>query len=348
MRLRFTFCVISAFLCGAFLFALDGSVSVMPKDVYVGDEAEIRFEFSFAEKLFEGDFPSLNARDLPDMPADSHSASENLKRIFFTDDYTIQSIKLKGSAPSYVLSIVFIPWKTGEIDFSPFDLSAVLDLSVRPFSADIPPVSVQSVTEKTGEKQLRPVKGPIIIPGTTYAVAAFCAALLLFFAIAAALLIRFALIRGFFRAFFERMFSSQSFRAVCRDLLFLEKRGQSLPADVFCTRLSRLIRGYLENRFAYPFTAKTSAELVPAFSEFFAHSASDLSYAHMQDLYEVCARCDYIRFSGETVFPRGERIDSVERTRSALLYFEQPEEREAENPKAENQKNKNQKTGAAL
>lgn len=341
MRVRFTLCVLSFFLCAAVLFALDGRVSVMPKDVYVGDEAEIRFEFSFAEKLFEGDSPLLNARafadvsDMSDISPGSRSENEELKRIFFTDDYTIQSMRLKGSPPSYVLSIVFIPWKTGEIDMSAFDLSTVFSLSVRPFLTDIPPVHIQSITEKTGEKQLRPVKGPIIIPGTTYAVFAFCAVLLLFFAVVTALLIRFALIRGFFQTFFERMFSSQSFRTVCRELLFLEKRGQALPAGVFCTRLSRLVRSYLENRFSYPFTAKTSTELVPAFSEFFAHSASERSYAYMQDLYEVCARCDYIRFSGESVFSREERIDSVQRVRSALLYFEQPEEHEAENQKTE-------------
>ena len=341
MRVRFTLCVLSFFLCAAVLFALDGRVSVMPKDVYVGDEAEIRFEFSFAEKLFEGDSPSLNVQaftdvsDMADVSPGSRSENEELKRIFFTDDYTIQSMRLKGSPPSYVLSIVFIPWKTGEIDMSAFDLSTVFSLSVRPFLTDIPPVHIQSITEKTGEKQLRPVKGPIIIPGTTYAVFAFCAVLLLFFAVVTALLIRFALIRGFFQTFFERMFSSQSFRTVCRELLFLEKRGQALPAGVFCTRLSRLVRSYLENRFSYPFTAKTSTELVPAFSEFFAHSASERSYAYMQDLYEVCARCDYIRFSGESVFSREERIDSVQRVRSALLYFEQPEEHEAENQKTE-------------
>ena len=315
MRVRFTLCVLSFFLCAAVLFALDGRVSVMPKDVYVGDEAEIRFEFSFAEKLFEGDSPSLSVQAFADVdapeevPPGSRSENEELKRIFFTDDYTIQSMRLKGSPPSYVLSIVFIPWKTGEIDMSAFDLSTVFSLSVRPFLTDIPPVHIQSITEKTGEKQLRPVKGPIIIPGTTYAVFAFCAVLLLFFAVVTALLIRFALIRGFFQTFFERMFSSQSFRTVCRELLFLEKRGQALPSGVFCTRLSRLIRSYLENRFSYPFTAKTSPELVSAFSEFFAHSASERSYAYMQDLYEVCARCDYIRFSGESVFSRAESID---------------------------------------
>lgn len=342
MRVRFTLCLLSFFLCAAALFCVpDGRVSVMPKDVYVGDEAEIRFEFSFAEKLFEGDSPLLNARafadvsDMSDISPGSRSEKKELKRIFFTDDYTIQSMRLKGSPPSYVLSIVFIPWKTGEIDMSAFDLSTVFSLSVRPFLTDIPPVHIQSITEKTGEKQLRPVKGPIIIPGTTYAVFAFCAVLLLFFAVVTALLIRFALIRGFFQTFFERMFSSQSFRAVCRELLFLEKRGQALPSGVFCTRLSRLIRSYLENRFSYPFTAKTSPELVPTFSEFFAHSASERSYAYMQDLYEVCARCDYIRFSGESVFSREERIDSVQRVRSALLYFEQPEEHEAENQKTE-------------
>ena len=342
MRVRFTLCLLSFFLCDAALFCVpDGRVSVMPKDVYVGDEAEIRFEFSFAEKLFEGDSPSLNVQaftdvsDMSDVSPGSRSENEELKRIFFTDDYTIQSMRLKGSPPSYVLSIVFIPWKTGEIDMSAFDLSPVLGLSVRPFLTDIPPVHIQSITEKTGEKQLRPVKGPIIIPGTTYAVFAFCAVLLLFFAVVTALFIRFALIRGFFHAFFERMFSSHSFRAVCRELLFLEKRGQALPAGVFCTRLSHLVRRYLENRFSYPFTAKTSAELVPAFSEFFAYSASERSYAYMQDLYEVCVRCDYIRFSGESVFSREERIDSVQRVRSALLYFEQPEERETENQKTE-------------
>ena len=154
MRARFTLCLLSFFLCAAALFCMpDGRVSVMPKDVYVGDEAEIRFEFSFAEKLFEGDSPSLNVQafadvsDMSDVPPGSRSENEELKRIFFTDDYTIQSMRLKGSPPSYVLSIVFIPWKTGEIDMSAFDLSSVLGLSVRPFLTDIPPVHIQSITE---------------------------------------------------------------------------------------------------------------------------------------------------------------------------------------------------------
>ena len=91
MRVRFTLCVLSFFLCAAALFCVpDGRVSVMPKDVYVGDEAEIRFEFSFAEKLFEGDSPSLNVQDLADVsdlpeevPPGSRSEKKELKRIFF-------------------------------------------------------------------------------------------------------------------------------------------------------------------------------------------------------------------------------------------------------------------------
>ncbi|MGI5174585.1 hypothetical protein H0R92_13420 [Treponema sp. OMZ 840] len=322
-----------------FSFAEINQASVIPKEVYVGDEAEIRFEFSFVQNLF-GKNTKENLIESKTVSANLFSLPENaeLKRIFFSEDYTIQKMRLSGSGTSYVLSIFFVPWKNGEIDISAFDLASVLAISVRPLVIDIPPVYIQSIIEKTGEKKLRPVHGPIIIPGTTYIIFAVCAAAILCAAVLTAVLIRFPRIRGFLTAFFERMFSSGSFRSICRELLLLEKKAADLQAAVFCTRLSLLIRTYLENRFAYPFTAKTSAELVPAFSEFFAYSASTQSYEYIQNLYEVCIRCDYIRFSEKarssagdkdpdrTDFPVRERIEIVNKVRSALLYFEQPEE----------------------
>ncbi|WP_428769713.1 hypothetical protein V1L52_11250 [Treponema sp. HNW] len=297
----------------------------------MGDEAEIRFEFSFAGNLLNSGSSSVPGGRQGGLTASQTVSDEAVCELLSASEYTVKKLTLSGSSPLYVLSVFFIPWKTGELDMAPFDLASVFKLSASPLFIDIPGVEIQSISEKRGEKNLRPVRGPLIMPGTTYVVVLFSALILLFGAALLVVLFRFKLIRDIAQSFFSRIFSSHNYLRACRELLFLEKNGIKSEASLFCRRLSSLIRSYLEKRFALPFTAKTSGELVAAFSAFFAETASETSCEYMHGLYEVCARCDYIRFCGiqNPDFPEEERLLWIQKTRSALVYFEQPEEPEA-------------------
>jgi len=314
-----------------FSAAQDTQPALIPKEVYVGDEAEIRFEFSFTGNLFNEKTLSSSTAHSISRPASLSVCSDEITARLSNGDYTVKKLSLSGIGNFYVLSIFFIPWKTGELDMEPFDLASVFELTASPLFIDIPSVPIQSISEKTGEKKLRPVRGPLIIPGTTYIVFLFCAFILLFIAGFIFVLVRFSFIRTFAKSFFARIFSSRNYLKACRELLFLEKNAAKLDAPLFCSRLSNLIRIYLEKRFMQPFRAKTSGELVSAFSAVFAGTASDKSVEYMHELYEVCARCDYIRFCGvkKPDFSAEERLSHIEKTRRALVYFEQPEEPEA-------------------
>ena len=312
---------------------MNAQTALIPKEVYVGDEAEIRFEFSYEDNLFVSGDTSLS------VTAAALEASGAPAGLLSNPDYTVQKITLSGNAPLYVLSFFFVPWKTGSLDVGAFDLASVFEISVQPLPIDIPPVEIQSITAKTGEKNIRQPLGPLIIPGTTYIVFGFCALILIFTAVLVGIFLRLPRIRNFFNPLFARLFSSHNYLKACRGLSVLKKKGASLTPAVFCTRLSSIVRNYLEARFAHPFTAKTTAELTGAFSEFFACSASEKSYECMHNLYEVCARCDYLRFCGKNRidFPIEERFSLIEKTHTALIYFEQPEEPEenADKNKAE-------------
>ena len=313
--------------------------ALIPKDVYVGDEAEIRFAFSFAGSLFSPDMSGLSGGAQGELApartagkqASLSTSEEKITELLSNDGYTVKKLTLSGSGNLYVLSVFFIPWKTGELDMAPFDLASVFELSASPLFIDIPVVQIQSISEKTGEKNLRPVRSPLIIPGTTYVVVLFSALILVLCAAGLAVLFRFKLIRNFAESFFARIFSSRNYLKACRELLFLEKNGGEMDAALFCRRLSALIRIYLEKRFMQPFTTKTSGELTASFSALFAGTASETSCEYIHELYEVCARCDYIRFCGiqNPDFSAEERLFHIGKTRKALVYFEQPEEPEA-------------------
>ena len=314
-----------------FSAAQSTQAALIPKDVYVGDEAEIRFEFSFAGDLFSPDTSGLSG-GMQERVAPSRTVSTAaICELLSADDYTVKKLTLSGNGNLYVLSVFFIPWKTGELDMEAFDLASVFELSASPLFIDIPGVEIQSISEKRGEKNLRPVRGPLIIPGTTYVVVLFSALILVLCAAGLTVLFRFKLIRNFAESFFARIFSSRNYLKACRELLFLEKNGGEMDAALFCSRLSDLIRVYLEKRFMQPFTAKTSGELTASFSALFAGTASETSCEYIHELYEVCARCDYIRFCGiqNPDFSAEERLFHIGKTRKALVYFEQPEEPEA-------------------
>ncbi len=291
------------------------TVSLVPKDVYVGDEAEVRFSFDWAGTLFVENAETL----IPIVT--STTIDESLQT-----DYTIKSMQLLPSQTGYTLSILFVPWKSGVLNIDSFDLATIFALNVNSLLIDIPEIHIKSILSQTEDRNIRSPSGPIIIPGTTYALIAIVVLLLIFCIFAIIVLTRINHIKTWLQSFFGKIWSSDNFKKASRELILISKMLDSIDQKVFATKLSGIIRTYLEGRFSHRFTAETTSSFFMIFNTLFAGTVSSNADDFLQDLYEICVRCDFLHYAGEEVekapLTRNEAESLIDRTRKAIIYFE--------------------------
>ena len=143
------------------IYISDMQTVVLPRDVFVGDEMEIRCTFSCEEDLLPEDVLSIDIAvdEIPDM--------------------TVKSITLQRAGLSYMLSMLCVPWSLGDIEIPPVllysghveeteteseedgDVAENINIYL-----DIPAVTIKSIVNYTGASDLRPSKAPILVPGT--------------------------------------------------------------------------------------------------------------------------------------------------------------------------------------
>ena len=105
-----------------FSAAQSTQAALIPKEVYVGDEAEIRFEFSFAGNLFSPDTSGLSGgmqeRVAPSRTAGRQAnlstSEEKISEHLSNSDYTVKKLTLSGNGNLYVLSVFFIKHRLKE------------------------------------------------------------------------------------------------------------------------------------------------------------------------------------------------------------------------------------------
>ena len=134
-------------VCGTFaedIVISEMQTVVLPRDVFVGDEMEIRCTFScdvdlLPENAFSTD---IKMDDIPDM--------------------TVKSVSLQRAGASYMLSMLCIPWSLGDIEIPPILLygkseenndnesdSSSIPEEERIF-LDVPAVTIKSIVNYTG------------------------------------------------------------------------------------------------------------------------------------------------------------------------------------------------------
>ena len=159
-KLLILFCI-TICVCAVGFTEDDTTQVVMPKTIYVGDRAELSYTFRSAVDFFSDMNDSILSRKIP------------LKSLPFetdTDDYTILDASLERNGLLYTFRLFFIPWNTGSIDFPMFDISAaVYGGAAAPFIIDVQSVEVSSILQDQDEAQLRASMGPLLLPGTMYA-----------------------------------------------------------------------------------------------------------------------------------------------------------------------------------
>ena len=105
---------------------------LIPQRIFVGDTAQFLFLLS------EKEYASLTDRGF------TAGDSIPLKNITQNDMMTVNEIRIVKREAEYYLSIIFVPWETGEIDFPV--------LSFLPLHIKLPTITVSSLLA-TGERR---------------------------------------------------------------------------------------------------------------------------------------------------------------------------------------------------
>ena len=315
MNLRFVrrislFFALSAVTC-TMLFAQTRRVTVLPKEVYVGDSMEIRYMFSAETKILEDSMEYLVVQP-PEMK-----------------DCTIQKMTVARFGTEYMLSVHCIPWSPGVLDIPPVTLPVVTEFSDEPCVVDVPPVIIQSIVEHTQKKDLRPVKAPLVIPGTTWLIYG----LSIFAVVAVVLLVLlFIHIKGAYRRvryFISLIGETLNYKSFRRKIKRLMRRQEKYDSVSFALVFSKYIKKYISNRFKHPFESETTSGVRNVLFERYNGLWSKKCSEAASSVADILLRCDSVRFSGDETglaeLPAGERKLLCQRMLEIAFIFEKEE-----------------------
>lgn len=257
-------------------------LTVIPRDVFIGDEMEIHYAFQADVNLLPSEEEPLTL-SVPD-----------------TDDVTVLEMQLARDFDRYVITARCIGWRTGQVRLPEIDVQQYNPQLEEPYIINIPPVSILSVVEYTGKKELRPARPPLVIPGTTWIIYVLIILCVLLFVTVIVILLRFRAFKTKFLAVFSSVLIARNYRLLKRRLKRFLKRYLDAETGDFARELSHFIRGYMSVRFKTDFDSVTASEFTLTFAEAMNHTGSPEAAGATETIADILRRCDYVRFSGDT------------------------------------------------
>ena len=288
---------------------------LVPKKVYIGDTAELRCTFNSPSQTLK----TLTAQGATKLPLVSQSS---------TEEYVIKDVSLSPAGVDfYQLTITFVPWKTGDLQFPPMEIEdADLILEFQPLQI------VSLITaENAATTTLHDTAAPLLLPGTAYK---------LYGTLAGIILILIILIRLFVKR------KSLMFYINNRRLLKKYKKNKKqtkralykiadtadepdFNAKAAAENIQKLLRNYLEVRFDYPFTRTVTADIMAGWQTVTSGLCSDKKEEAFGDIASCFIRTDYIRYSKRGAFEKDELVKLVEQLVKNIETLETQEEARA-------------------
>lgn len=286
--------------------------SLTPQNVTVGEKAQLVFRFASPAEMnnFICDF------------SESDEAVKNLNNSPF---FTIKQMHFENANGNAAISIDFIPWKAGELDFGTIAFGENTQNSdSSSFMVTVSPVFIRSVAQETNASQLAPPAPPRLIPGTSYLIYAGVASVMAAFTVFTVLLLRFKKIRTFFDNLTVNLRRSRNYRRMVKQIRIFTKGKYTNQAEA-ATRLVNAFRVYLQKRFGLPFCSAATFEIPRLLNQNFG----DFYRQGIADFLPVLQRCDQLRFAqGQNAcLKEGENKDLGLKLAAALNILEN----EAEN-----------------
>lgn len=297
-KVFFSLCV---FFFTLSLFAQNENSSIqilLPKTAYTGDRCELKY-------IFRTDADLLGER----------SQGKTIQSLELTTDFAafnrleqkcqVYRAVLEHSGFEYTLTVFFIPWQSGIIDFQPFDLagrvrkSLNINTSGPVFSVDLAPVTINSLAQKMGVTSLCPPKGPVILPGTTFLLVILAACVIACLALVVFVISKIPYFISYLISGRRRRQLKKSYRQTER--LFKRSLKQKIDDTLFCQQISTVLRLFLSERFDSDFMFLTDDRLASKFEEITCGSTDELQALAIGDVVEVLQRCSYIRFAKDSI-----------------------------------------------
>lgn len=276
--------------------ASEVSQSLLPLEVFVGDQAELRYSFRSAVDFFpNADLVMEEQIDINKFPFRNLNSALTIKSAYFS-----------RNDMEYVISLQIVPWRPGIIEFPPFDLFSVLSLSDKDKNKNISysilfePIEIKSIIEKTNLHDVQPPAPPFIIPGTTYALFAILLAALIIFALLLRALIKFGDIRRWLKHLSIRQAYKKNSTTAIKKIKRLFRNKKISDID-FCAALQNISRSYLEFRFNYPFKSASARGIREGFNKICLGDIPDSIAYSVEDLTSMFIRTDYIRYAHDSI-----------------------------------------------
>lgn len=279
---------------------------LVPKQVYIGDKAELRCTFSTAEKIqAEGFCSELDY-----------------------SQYDIKNVQLLPSGNNYyTLTITFIPWRTGEISLPDYSLSVE---GAEGFIIHFNPVSIVSITEKDSITTLRDSASPLLLPGTIYKLYGSLIAVIIILIIGIRLIVKHKDVSFFVKNLILAARNNSNRRKTIKQLNKLAKNPQLADNDA-AAEIQKTMRTYLEKRFNFPFSKTVSSEMYKCFMQITQGLLSEEKESAFEDIVTAFVRTDYIRYSAASSFNDGEKEELIKKLINDIIAIENTKQEVTEN-----------------
>lgn len=272
---------------------------LVPKQVYIGDRAELRCTFNTnAQIKAEGFCGELDY-----------------------NQYDIKDVKLQPSGVnSYTLTIAFVPWRTGDIIIPDYKLSEEAgaygsEAADNELIIHFNPVNIVSLTQKDSITSLRDSASPLLLPGTIYKLYGSLIAAILILIVGIRLIVKHKDVAFFISRLVSSVKNNSNRKRTIKQLGKITKNTQLADNDV-AAEIQKILRTYLEKRFDYPFSKTVTSELSAAFTKLTGGLLSEEKQDAYDDIVIAFVRTDYIRYSSSSKFGDNEKTELVKK----LIY----------------------------
>ncbi len=327
MKKRILFFVL--LVSNIFLFAqnnneadLDKVIQIMvPKEIYIADKGLVQYTFKTPIDLFAMTSQEYIFGEEMRIPV------EKLSFLVDQNECSLEKVLILRNGLSYNLCITFVPWKTGEIKFSEFDL-VKLCIELNPndevdeyaqsttYPIRIEPIKISSLSEKLNIVNIKAPYPPLLIPGTTYVIWSIIILVLVFIVLIAIFIIRLQFFLNKYRILKMHIDYKKNSIRTRRRLKALLKNKNKSDDKTFCYNWQKLMREYLEYRFKVSFSSVSKNKM-----HSLIFSVSDFVFTEEEEsaldkLSRLFVRTDYIRFAQGSI---DSQLLPVEEHRAELL-----------------------------
>lgn len=261
---------------------------LVPKKVYIGDQAELRCTFNSPDPTLK----TLTTQGITALSTSSFDSQES--------DYVIKGVTLAPAGVDfYQLSITFVPWKTGDLQFPPMTIEgSELILEFQP---------VQIVSLLAGDAgnstTLHDSAAPLLLPGTAYKLYGSLAGFIIFLI----LLIRIIVKRKSLMFYFSQKRLLKKYKKNKKQTLKTLRRAATTEKSADAAEaLQKIMRHYLEVRFDFPFTRTVTSEMMKGWQTATDGLLSDAKTEAFGNIVSSFIRTDFIRYSKGASFNEGE------------------------------------------